>query len=149
MTKSWSGPGKAPYTAGHGVISQRPTSRLATPRFIFSALNMARSSNAVPNLILSVSCNKSELFLNLNRRRSIMLIKEPSFVMIDGRRMAYAEVSPPHPRGTVLLLAGAGARKFSWYKQLDVFGRTFRTIALDYRDTGDSDPYPQSYTIAD
>lgn len=78
-----------------------------------------------------------------------MLIKEPSFAMIDGRRMAYAEVSPPHPRGTVLLLAGAGARKFSWYKQLDVFGRTFRTIALDYRDTGDSDPYPRSYTIAD
>ncbi len=33
-----------------------------------------------------------------------MLVKEPSFVMIDGRRIAYDEVSPPHPQGTVLLL---------------------------------------------
>lgn len=78
-----------------------------------------------------------------------MLIKEPSFVMIDDRRMAYVEVSPSYPDGTVFLLAGAGARKYSWYKQLDVFGRTFRTIALDYRDTGDSDPVSQPYTIAD
>jgi 3-oxoadipate enol-lactonase len=78
-----------------------------------------------------------------------MLMREPSFVMIDGRRIGYIEVSPSHPEGTVLLLAGAGARKYSWYKQLDVFGRTFRTIALDYRDTGDSDPFTQPYTIAD
>jgi pimeloyl-ACP methyl ester carboxylesterase len=78
-----------------------------------------------------------------------MPVKEPSFVMIDGRRMAYDEVSPPHPKGTVLLLTGAGANRLTWYKQLDVFGRAFRTIAVDYRDTGDSDPVSESYTIAD
>jgi 3-oxoadipate enol-lactonase len=78
-----------------------------------------------------------------------MPVKEPSFVMINGRRMAYDEVSPPHPKGTVLLLTGTGANRLTWYKQLDVFGRAFRTLALDYRDTGDSDPVSEPYTIAD
>jgi len=78
-----------------------------------------------------------------------MPVKEPSFVMIDGRRIAYDEVSPPHPQGTVLLLTGRGANRLTWYKQLEVFGRAFRTIALDYRDTGDSDPVSEPYTIAD
>jgi hypothetical protein len=36
-----------------------------------------------------------------------MPVKEPSFVMINGRRMAYDEVSPSQPKGTVLLLTGA------------------------------------------
>jgi 3-oxoadipate enol-lactonase len=78
-----------------------------------------------------------------------MLVKEPSFVMIDGRRMAYDEVTPPQPKGSVLLLPGADANRLTWYKQLDVFGRAFRTIAVDYRNTGDSDPVSEPYTIAD
>jgi 3-oxoadipate enol-lactonase len=78
-----------------------------------------------------------------------MQVKEPSLVLIDGRRIAYDEVSPPNPRGTVLLLAGSDSNRLIWYKQLDVFGRTFRTIAMDYRDTGDSDPVSEPYTIAD
>jgi 3-oxoadipate enol-lactonase len=82
--------------------------------------------------------------------RSIPLpVKEPSFVMVDGRRMAYDEVSPPHPNGTVLLLPGGLGNRLAWDKQLDVFGRTFRTIALDYRDVGDSDPVSEPYTLAD
>lgn len=36
-----------------------------------------------------------------------------------------------------------------WYKQLDVFGRALRIIALDSRDTGESDPVSEPYTIAD
>jgi 3-oxoadipate enol-lactonase len=78
-----------------------------------------------------------------------MLVKEPSFVLIDGRRMAYDEVSPAYPKGTVLLLTGGDSNRLTWYKQLDVFGRVFRTIAVDYRDTGDSDPVSEPYTIAD
>src|SRR6516165_12493438 len=78
-----------------------------------------------------------------------MPVKEPSFVMIDGRRMAYDEVIPPQPRGTVLLLTGADSNRLTWYKQLDVFGRAFRTIVVDYRDTGDSDPVSEPYIIAD
>jgi pimeloyl-ACP methyl ester carboxylesterase len=78
-----------------------------------------------------------------------MPVKEPSFVMIDGRRMAYDEVIPPQPRGTVLLLTGADSNRLAWYKQLDVFGRAYRTIAVDYRDTGDSDPVSEPYTVTD
>ena len=78
-----------------------------------------------------------------------MPVKEPSFVMINGRRMAYDEVSPSQPKGTVLLLTGADSNRLTWYKQLDVFGRAFWTIAVDYRDTGDSDPVSEPYTIVD
>jgi 3-oxoadipate enol-lactonase len=78
-----------------------------------------------------------------------MPVKEPSFVKVNGRRMAYDEVSPPHPKGTVFLLPGAGSKRLDWYRQLEVFGRVFRTIALDYRDIGGSDPVSEPYTIAD
>ena len=78
-----------------------------------------------------------------------MPVKEPAFVMIGGRRMAYDEVSPPNPKGTVLLLTGLGANRLGWYRQLEVFGRFYRAIALDYRDVGDSDPVSESYTLAD
>lgn len=78
-----------------------------------------------------------------------MQVKEPSSVIIDGRRMAYDEVSPPNPKGTVLLLTGFGSNRLSWYRQLEVFGRSYRTIALDYRDTGDSNLATAPYTIGD
>ncbi len=78
-----------------------------------------------------------------------MLVEEPLMVLINGRRIAYNEVSPPHPKGTMLLLAGSDSNRLTWYKQLDVFGRSFRTIAMDYRDTGDSDTVSEPYTIAD
>ena len=71
----------------------------------------------------------------------------PRFVTVDGRRLAYEEVSPPDPEATVLLLCGIGAKRQGWYKQLPVLGRRFRTLALDYRDVGDSDPAGEPYTI--
>ena len=73
----------------------------------------------------------------------------PRFVTVGGRRLAYEEVSPPDPEGTVLLLCGIGAKRQGWYKQLPVLGRRFRTLALDYRDVGDSDPAGEPYTIAE
>ena len=73
----------------------------------------------------------------------------PRFVTVGGRRLAYEEVSPPDPEGTVLLLCGIGAKRQGWYKQLPVLGRRFRTLALDYRDVGDSDPAGGPYTIAE
>jgi 3-oxoadipate enol-lactonase len=78
-----------------------------------------------------------------------MLDAEPSFVAVAGRRLAYDAVSPPDPQGTILLLPGAESNRLSWYKQLDVFGRAFRTFAVDYRDTGDSDAVSAPYRIAD
>ena len=73
----------------------------------------------------------------------------PRFVTVDGRRLAYEEVSPPEPERTVLLLCGLGAKRQGWYKQLPVLGRRFRTLALDPRDVGDSDPATGPYTIAE
>jgi pimeloyl-ACP methyl ester carboxylesterase len=73
----------------------------------------------------------------------------PRFVRVDGRRLAYEEVTPPDPAGTVILLCGIGAKRQGWYKQLPVLGRTFRTLAVDYRDVGESDPADAQYAIAD
>jgi len=78
-----------------------------------------------------------------------MPVPEPSFVMLSDRRIAYVEVSPAQPKGTVLLLTGLGAKWLTWYKQLEPFGRTFRTIALDFRDVGDSDLASEPYTLDD
>lgn len=73
----------------------------------------------------------------------------PSFVAVEGQRIAYADVRPSDPKGTILLLPGLGCQRYSWYKQLAVFGQEYRTIALDPRDTGDSDPVTRPYRIAD
>jgi pimeloyl-ACP methyl ester carboxylesterase len=78
-----------------------------------------------------------------------MQIPTPSKVVIDGRTMAYDEVSPPTPKGTVVLLTGLGSKRLGWYRQLSVFGETYRTIALDHRDTGDSDLATAPYATAD
>jgi pimeloyl-ACP methyl ester carboxylesterase len=75
---------------------------------------------------------------------------QPKFVKINGRKLAYDEVSPPNPKGTILLLTGLGSKRLAWYNQLPEFGKYYRTLALDFRDVGDSDPSPApSYTIAD
>ena len=81
--------------------------------------------------------------------RVSMHFEPPRFVTVDGRRLAYEEVSPPEPERTLLLLCGIGAKRQGWYKQLPVLGRRFRTLALDYRDVGDSDPATAPYTIAE
>jgi 3-oxoadipate enol-lactonase len=73
----------------------------------------------------------------------------PQFVQIGDRRLAYEEVSPPEPQGTVLLLCGIGAKRQGWYRQLPVLGRRFRCLAVDYRDVGDSDSASSPYTIRD
>jgi pimeloyl-ACP methyl ester carboxylesterase len=73
----------------------------------------------------------------------------PQFVEVGGRRLAYDEVAPADPRGTVLLLCGIGAKRQGWYKQLEVLGERYRTLALDYRDVGDSDPASDQYSIPD
>ena len=73
----------------------------------------------------------------------------PQFVRVGDRRLAYEEVSPADPEGTVLLLCGIGAKRQGWYRQLPVLGRRFRCLALDYRDVGDSDPAAGAYGIRD
>ena len=73
----------------------------------------------------------------------------PLFVYVGGRRLAYEEVTPDLPEGTVLLLCGIGAKRQGWYKQLPVLGERFRALALDYRDVGDSDAATEAYSIRD
>jgi pimeloyl-ACP methyl ester carboxylesterase len=70
-------------------------------------------------------------------------------VTVGDRKLAYNEVSPPAPKGTILLLTGLAAKRYGWYHQLDEFGRYYRTIALDHRDISDSDEVTEAYTIAD
>lgn len=81
-----------------------------------------------------------------------MVVKEPLSVRIAGRKLAYDEALPTNPadaKGVILLLTGLGSKRLGWAKQLDIFGREYRTIAMDYRDTGDSDAVSESYTVAD
>jgi 3-oxoadipate enol-lactonase len=82
-----------------------------------------------------------------------MDVPAPKFAVIDGgRRIAYDEARPGDPaseKGTILLLTGLGSKRLGWYNQLPVFGQTYHTIAMDHRDTGDSDQVSQEYTTAD
>ncbi|HEX2913683.1 MAG TPA: alpha/beta fold hydrolase [Chloroflexia bacterium] len=79
----------------------------------------------------------------------MLQIKEPSFVTIRGRKIAYSEVCPPNPKGTILLLTGLASKRIGWYSQLEEFGRYYRTIALDNRDAGDSETSNTPYSIAE
>lgn len=78
-----------------------------------------------------------------------MQFRPPAFAMVGGRRLAYEETVPAAPEGTVLLLCGIGAKRQGYYRQLPELGRRLRTLALDPRDVGDSDPSPGPYSIAD
>lgn len=73
-------------------------------------------------------------------------------MLIAGRKLAYDEASPAHPadaKGTILLLTGLASKRLGWARQLEDFGREYRTIAMDHRDTGDSDEVAEDYTAAD
>jgi pimeloyl-ACP methyl ester carboxylesterase len=85
----------------------------------------------------------------VNEGARVVEIKPPSVVSIDGRKLAYDEVSPPNPKGSILLLTGLGSKRLGWMRQMEPFGREYRTIAMDHRDTGDSDEVENPYTVAD
>jgi pimeloyl-ACP methyl ester carboxylesterase len=78
-----------------------------------------------------------------------MQFDAPQFVTVDGRKIAYNEVVPAHPEGTVLLLTGLAAKRQGWRRQMAAFGQRYRTIAIDHRDVGDSDLTPAPYLVAD
>lgn len=76
-------------------------------------------------------------------------IAEPRLCNIGTRTLAYDEVRPEHPQGNVLFLTGLGSNRLGWRGQLPVFGETYRTLAIDHRDTGDSDPTDADYATVD
>jgi 3-oxoadipate enol-lactonase len=81
----------------------------------------------------------------------MLQIREPLKVAVDatGRKIAYDEVTPANPKGTILLLTGLASKRLGWFNQLEEFGKTYRTIALDHREIGDSDATGAPYTIKD
>ncbi|CAM3684838.1 alpha/beta fold hydrolase [Deinococcus frigens] len=76
-------------------------------------------------------------------------IPEPRLCNIGTRTLAYDEVRPEHPQGNVLFLTGLGSNRLAWRGQLPVFGQTYRALAMDHRDTGDSDSADADYSTAD
>lgn len=76
-------------------------------------------------------------------------IEKPSFITVSGRTIAYNELCPPNPAGTVLLITGLATNRLSWYNQFKEFGKQYHTLALDNRDVGDSDPSSGPYSVAD
>jgi 3-oxoadipate enol-lactonase len=78
-----------------------------------------------------------------------LVVAPPCFVEVNGHRLAYDEVAPPNPKGTVLLLTGLASKRLGWQMQLQPFGQMYRTIALDHRDSGDSFYADTPYMTAD
>ena len=75
--------------------------------------------------------------------------REPSYVVVDGRKLAYEEVSPAAPEGTILLITGLAAKRQGWRRQLTAFGQRYRTIIFDNRDIGDSELANAPYRTPD
>ena len=70
-------------------------------------------------------------------------------MQVSGRRMAYSEASPPNPRATVLFLPWMGGSRLGWSSVVDDIGQDYRALALDHRDTGDSEAFLDTYSVAD
>jgi 3-oxoadipate enol-lactonase len=73
----------------------------------------------------------------------------PRYIMIGERKLAYEEIAPPNPQGTVLLITGLASKRQGWYRQIPAFSARYRTIILDNRDIGDSDLTPAGYRTPD
>ena len=74
---------------------------------------------------------------------------EVNSVSIGPRTLAYTEISPPHPAGTVLFLPWLGGSRLGWEDTVAEIGQTHRALAPDHRDTGDSDRGEEAYTLPD
>ncbi len=70
-------------------------------------------------------------------------------VQIDGRKVAYTEVSPAQPRATVLFLAWLGGSRLGWQHIVDEIGQAYRALSPDHRDTGDSEKVEDAYSLPD
>lgn len=81
--------------------------------------------------------------------RTPLVARKPSFVEVSGHTLAYDEVAPPEPKGTMLLITGLASKRLGWRMQMGPFGAVYRTIAMDPRDAGDSFEADGPYTTAD
>lgn len=70
-------------------------------------------------------------------------------VGVEGRTLAYLEVSPTQPRASVLFLAWLGGSRLGWADVVGEVGREYRALAPDHRDTGDSGAFADPYLLGD
>lgn len=68
---------------------------------------------------------------------------------ISGRRVAYSEVRPPRPQATLLLLHWLGGSRLGWTQVMHELGSTYRVLAPDLRDIGDSEQFAGDYLMED
>lgn len=73
----------------------------------------------------------------------------PKYVTVQGRQMAYSEVSPTSPSATLLLLHWLGGSRLGWAQVMEALGGTYRVLAPDLRDIGDSEAFAGSYRMED
>lgn len=70
-------------------------------------------------------------------------------VSIGPRTLAYTEILPANPRGTVLFLSWLGGSRLGWSEVLAELGTKYRVLAPDHRDTGDSSPDAEPFLLSD
>ena len=68
-------------------------------------------------------------------------------VSIGPRTLAYIEVLPKFPRGNVLFLPWLGGSRLGWSDTVAEIGQTHRALAPDHRDTGDSSPDSEAFSL--
>lgn len=62
-------------------------------------------------------------------------------------RLSVVDQTPAHPRGTIVLLHGAGGDVTQWKHQIAHFGREYRIIAPDLRGHGHSEAPRSNYSL--
>ena len=70
-------------------------------------------------------------------------------VSVGSRTLAYTEHAPEQPEGTVLFLAWLGGSRLGWSDTVAEIGQTYRTLAPDHRDTGDSSADSEAFSLED
>lgn len=118
---------------------------------------------SVPNYVPLIGCDhERDIVFDALRRRghrleshwramgvSMLTIPPPQYIDVQGRKIAYDEISPPNPQGTVLLITGLASKRLAWGRQREALGQVYRTICMDPRDAGDSDEASGPYSIAE
>ena len=67
-------------------------------------------------------------------------------ITVDGRTIAYDDVGSGDP---VVWIQGTGESKKAWLPQTKVFSKTYRCIATDHRDVGESSYVDEPYSPKD
>lgn len=79
----------------------------------------------------------------------MLTIPPPQHVEVQGRKIAYDEIGPLEPQGTVLLITGLASKRLAWGRQREALGQVYRVISMDPRDAGDSDEASAPYMVAE